>query len=82
MPSMSKERRGEISLLVLQLLLESDGKLVLQPSEVKRQVHNLSKKIGIPAHEVAEVLEAVFHVAFHKVIEELDKIKVSADGKK
>ena len=73
--ALTKERIGEIAMVILQYKLEQDGELCLNPKEVKRDVTNNSRKLGIPVHESAEFAKIVIKAAYEKTIAELDTIK-------
>ncbi len=79
--ALSKERIGEIAMLILQSKLESDGLIRLTPKEIKRSMANESKNLGIPAHEMAEFAKIVLKTAFDKTMAELDSIKAPQDEK-
>ncbi len=72
---LSAARANEIAMIVLQDKLENDGELSrVVPSEIKRQVHNASKKMGIPPKEIAEFMKLMLQKMHTKNIAELDKI--------
>ncbi len=72
--ALSKERQGEIAMIILQHKLEKEGELKLIPSEVKRQLHNSAKNLGIPASELAEFVKITLEKAYAKTVAELDVI--------
>lgn len=61
--ALSQERANELAMQVLQEKVERSGNLKLTPSEIKRNVHNASKKMNISAKEVAEVMKVMFEKA-------------------
>ncbi len=77
---LSKERIGEIALVVLQHKMEQDG-IRLNPKEIKREIVNGSKKLGVPVHESAEFAQIMIKAAFDKTMAELDTIKNPTDGR-
>lgn len=72
--ALSPERIGQIALLALQSKLEEGG-LNLNPKEIKRSIANEAKKLGVPAHEMAEFVKIVLKAAFEKTMTELDSMK-------
>ena len=72
--ALSKERLGEIAMLVLQNKLEKNGDLKLIPSQVKRELKNSAKTLGFSVIEVAEFSKIILTSSFKKTIIELDKI--------
>ena len=51
--ALTKERMGQIAMIALQQKMEQDG-IRLNPKELKRQINNEAKTLGIPASELAE----------------------------
>jgi hypothetical protein len=72
--ALSKERIGEIARLVLQQKLERDGSIRLNPAEIKREISNESKKMGITAQEGAEFVAIIITTAYDKCMAELEKV--------
>jgi hypothetical protein len=72
--ALSKERIGEIAMVVLQSKLERDGNIRLNPSEIKREISNESKKIGITLQEAAEFVQIILKTAYGKCMAELEKV--------
>ena len=72
--ALSKEKIGQIAVQALQRQMESNG-ISLNPKEVKRQIANEAKGLGIPPCEMAEFAKMVYKTAYDKVIAELDSIK-------
>jgi hypothetical protein len=72
--ALSKERIGEIAMLVLQEKLERDGNIRLNPSEIKREVSNTSKKLGITPQEGAEFVGIILKTAYDKCMAEVQKV--------
>ena len=72
--ALSKERTGEITLLLLEDLLEKDGGLRLSSKEIKRKIINAAKKMGIEPFELAEVAKALYQRAFDKTMAEVNTI--------
>jgi hypothetical protein len=79
--ALSKERAGEIAMLMLQHKLESDGLIRLTPKEIKRAMTNEARNIGIPVHEMAQFATIIFETAFEKTRIELDSIKAPQSEK-
>ncbi|MEA3399411.1 MAG: hypothetical protein U9R00_02780 [Patescibacteria group bacterium] len=69
-----KERANELAMQVLQEKIERDGELKLIPSEIKRTVHNLAKKMNIPPQEIAGLIKIVLEKAYLKTATKLDEI--------
>ncbi len=72
---LSKERVGEIAMMVLQDKLENNGSICLNPKEVKRDIINISKKLGITPQEGAEFAGIIFNTAYDKTMVELNSLK-------
>jgi hypothetical protein len=68
------ERRGSVTLALLQNQLEKSGKLVLNPEEIGRDIKNNAHKLGLKPWEVAEVALLVFAEAYRKTVEILDEL--------
>lgn len=75
---LSSERVGDIALLALQHKMETEGMITLNPKEIKRQIHNLAKILGIPPHELAEFAKLIYKVAFDKTMAELNSMRLPA----
>lgn len=71
---LSRERVNEIGLMVLQQKLEEDGSIILRPKQIRRDVHNWAKNLGLKPTEVAELLIVVLEAAYNKTMSELGKI--------
>lgn len=77
--ALSKERIGEIAMVVLQDKLERDGDIRLNPSEIKREISNSSKKLGISPQEGAEFVGIILTKAYDKCMAEIKKVADKAD---
>jgi len=77
--ALSKERIGEIAMVVLQEKLERDGNIRLNPSEIKREVANTSKKLGITPQEGAEFVGIILKTAYDKCMAEVEKVAKKTD---
>ncbi len=71
--SLSKERIGEIALLMLQDKLEQDG-IRLNPKEVGREIVGTSKRFGITKREGAEFVRNILKTAYDKTMAEVEAI--------
>jgi hypothetical protein len=78
---LSKERIGEIAMLVLQNKLEQDNGVRLNPKEVKREIMNSSKKFGITPQEGAEFVGIIIESAYRKTMAEIDAMKTDKTDK-
>jgi len=75
---LSVERANAIAMKVLEEKLLRDGELSrMVSSEIKRNVNNASKKLGIPPQEVASFIKLMLEKMYKKNVEELDKIIAS-----
>jgi len=72
--ALSEERANAIAMQILQDKVERSGDFKLIPSEIKRDVHNASKKMNIPAKEVAGFLKIMLEKAYNKTIAELNAV--------
>lgn len=73
--ALTKERIGEIAVQALQRQMEQNGNISLNPKEVKRQIANEAKTLGISPRDMAEFAKMVYKTAYDKVMAELDTIK-------
>lgn len=72
--ALSKERLGEIAMIVLQEKMERDGNIRLNPSEIKREITNSCKKLGITPQEGAEFVGIILKKAYDKCMAEIQKV--------
>jgi len=70
--ALSKERIGEIAMLVLQNRLEQDDGIRLNPKEIKREIINSSKKFGVTSQEGAEFVGIILKTAYEKTMAEVE----------
>jgi hypothetical protein len=73
--ALTKDRIGEIAVQALQRQMEQNGNISLNPKEVKRQIANEAKSLGISPRDMAEFAKVVYKTAYDKVMAELDTIK-------
>lgn len=71
--ALSQERIGQIAMLALVAKFGEEG-LMLRPKEVKRQISNTAKKLGITPAEFAEFCKIVYEELYTKTMEEFEKI--------
>lgn len=69
--ALSKERKGEIALIILNFKLEEEG-IRLKPNETRRSIVNMAKKLGISETELAEFMKESLTTIFNKTIEKVD----------
>jgi hypothetical protein len=69
--ALSKERMGELAMIVLAHKLENDGGVRLNPKEIKRELSNEAKKYGITPQEAAEFAMVFITKAYEKTMSEL-----------
>lgn len=72
--ALTQERIGQIATLALQRKMGQDG-IRLNSKEIKREIANEAKNLGIPATEMAEFAKIMIKDAFDKTMAELDSIK-------
>jgi hypothetical protein len=72
--ALSKERIGEIAMMVLQDKLERGNEIRLNPAEIKREFGNSSKKFGITPQEGAEFVGIILKTAYDKCMVEIEKV--------
>ncbi len=72
--ALTPERIGQVAMLFLQRKLEDDGGLRLRPKEVRREIINVSKRLGITPQESAELAKVILKTAYDKTVAELDAI--------
>ena len=71
----SKERLGEIALMGFYAQVCRDG-LKLAPKEIKREIHNEAKKMGISSAELAEVAKLFYKKAYEETMAQLEEISI------
>jgi hypothetical protein len=76
--ALSSDRIGEIAMLALQHKMETEGMITLNPKEIRRQIHNMAKTLGIPVPELAQFVKIVYTDAFTSTMSELDSMIPSA----
>lgn len=67
----TEKRLGEIAVLFVLKKHEKEG-ITINPSTVKREVHNGAKDLGIDMVEMAESLKIIYQHIFEKTMKELD----------
>ena len=77
--ALSKERLGEIAVLVLTHKLKKEGMMV-KPKELRSEVFNAAKAIGISPIETAEFLKEGLKLLFEDANRELDALITSVEG--
>jgi hypothetical protein len=77
--TLDKSQLGKIAEDVLQATLEEDGKLVLNPKTVRRDVLNAAKKFGLKPEEAAAFVKVLYSKAFTSVTAELDAMMKKAE---
>jgi hypothetical protein len=70
---LSKERQGELAMIALLEEKTSNG-IMLKPKEVKREIKNAAKRVGISEKEVAEFYKIVLESVYQRTVLELDAI--------
>lgn len=71
--ALTKERIGEISLIILLENRRNEG-IPLKPKEIKRIIKNGAKKSDIPVNELAEYTKFFLEKLYQETIAELDKL--------
>lgn len=76
---LSVEKANEIAMKVLLLKLEKSPEDFsnFTPSELKREVNNVSKKLGITVKETAEFIKLMLEKNHQKILNKLDEIIAS-----
>lgn len=70
---LSKERKGEIALIAFLAKKREEG-ATLKPREIKRQVLNEAKKIGVPPCDAACFAKIVLEKIYNEAIDEINSI--------
>lgn len=70
---LAKERLHEIAYMALLEKFRENG-VMLSPKTVKRDVHNLSKKLGITPAETKECAKIVYKAIYEETLKELETI--------
>lgn len=73
MENLSKERMGEIALIVLLSKVRRDG-ITFKPEEIRRQILNEAKKLGLEKVEAALFAKAVATEIFKESMAKIDSI--------
>ncbi len=71
--ALTQERIGQIAMLAIKKKANDDG-IRLNPNNIKRDINNEAKKLGITAFEMAEFAKVVIKQAYDETIAELDSI--------
>ena len=71
MSGITEKRLGEIAVLFMMKKHEKEG-ITINPSTVKREVHNGAKDLKIDMVEMAESLKIIYQHIFEKTMEELN----------
>jgi hypothetical protein len=77
---LTQERIGQIAVILLQNKMETAGQIVLNPQEIKRDITNNARKIGIAPAEAAEFAKIIIKVAYDKTIATLDTVIDAKDS--
>ena len=77
--ALSNERLGELGLKALELKLVEDG-VHLKPKEIKRQITNNAKQLGIPVHEAAEFTLHMIEKIYRRTEQELTYLIMFKNG--
>jgi hypothetical protein len=72
--ALSQEKIGQIAMRYLQKTLEKEGGIRLNPKEIKREIANEAKSLGITVSEAAEFAKIVLKTAYDKTVAELDSV--------
>ena len=76
--ALPQERLNEIAFQRLLLKFREEG-LKLDPVNVKRDIHNIAKLIGITVVEAAECAKVFYRILYEETIKKLDTIIEKAD---
>lgn len=71
--ALSEQRQNELAMARLLLHYRENG-VTLHPSEVKRSIHNMAKKLGVSPQEVAESSKIIYKMMYEETIEVVDSI--------
>lgn len=70
---LTKERLGEISMGFILRKKEKEG-IMMNPSTIKREIHNDAKGLEISDAEMAECAKVVYQHIFTETMKEIDSI--------
>ncbi len=71
--ALSEERLGEIAVITLMEKYRENG-ILLTPRRVKRDMHNLAKKLNITVVEAAECAKIVYKTLYDESVLEIESI--------
>lgn len=71
--ALPEQRLNEIATMRLVLYYRENG-VMLRPGEVKREIHNMAKKLGVTPQEVAECARFIYSKIFEETMEVVDSI--------
>lgn len=74
--SLEKARIGEIAMLLLLKKSEEEG-ISLKPKEIRREIMNGARKLGISNYESAQFAKIVIKSVYDKTMDALDGITPS-----
>lgn len=78
--ALSKERIGELALVVLLDKLEKDGGIRLNPKEVRRDIANSAKSMSIPTLEMAQFVEVLVKAAYERTVTAIGSMTAGPKG--
>ena len=71
--ALTSERVGQIAMIAFQSRKEEEG-VRLNPKQIRRDISNEARKLGIPVHEAAQFVQLMFREAYDKTMAELDEL--------
>jgi hypothetical protein len=74
---LSESRINEIAFRMLKIKMEREG-INLNPKEVKREITNEAKNLGVTPQELAEFAKLIYTSAYRKVMAELELMSPSS----
>lgn len=77
--ALSEERIGQIAVKVLVHKLKKEG-LMVRPKDLKSEVFNGAKSIGVSPVEMAEFMRLGFNILFKEMNQEIDSLVSSVEG--
>lgn len=64
---LTKERRGEIAVLLLKRKIREEG-IRLKPNDISRNIGTISKEVGIPHEELSSFMKVLLEEMFDEAI--------------
>jgi hypothetical protein len=72
--ALTDERIGQLAMVALMDKIQKDGGLRLNPREIKRDIHNSAKQMGISTSEMAQFALIMIKTNYDKTVAEIESM--------